>query len=322
MSIVKKTIFILAMLVCFAGLASAADVAAPCSYQLMPQIQVDSSGIFLDQVILCSNPGNIVPHAFLACAPRLGQTEAFSQNDIAVLARAGGAGLTLTNWTGGGAVRVSRRIRTLEDSDIVELLTAALQKEYVKNQGELELHLTRPWPRPQAPDEPLTVKIGEMPLLGVMPSFVVNFELLAGKERVGAWQVPLRASVWRDIPVAHSSLQRGGSLRDADVTMERADVLVERDVYMNFPVTDDTLELTEAVPVGRPILNRAVRQRPLVTRGEMVEGVYQDGALSISLMVETPEDGVLGQTVRVRNPKTQRELVGKVENEKTIRITL
>jgi flagella basal body P-ring formation protein FlgA len=230
--------------------------------------------------------------------------------------------LTLTNWTGGGAVRVSRRIRTLEDSDIVELLTAALQKEYVKNQGELELHLTRPWPRPQAPDEPLTVKIGEMPLLGVMPSFVVNFELLAGKERVGAWQVPLRASVWRDIPVAHSSLQRGGSLRDADVTMERADVLVERDVYMNFPVTDDTLELTEAVPVGRPILNRAVRQRPLVTRGEMVEGVYQDGALSISLMVETLEDGVLGQTVRVRNPKTQRELVGKVENEKTIRITL
>ena len=39
-------------------------------------------------------------------------------------------------------------------------------------------------------------------------------------------------------------------------------------------------------------------------------------------MVETLQDGALGQTVRVRNPKTSRELYGKVENEKTVRITL
>lgn len=54
----------------------------------------------------------------------------------------------------------------------------------------------------------------------------------------------------------------------------------------------------------------------------MVEAVFQDGSLGISLMVETLEDGTLGQTVRVRNPKTKHELHGKVENEKTIRINL
>ena len=54
----------------------------------------------------------------------------------------------------------------------------------------------------------------------------------------------------------------------------------------------------------------------------MVEGVFQDGSLGISLLVETLEDGALGQTVRVRNPKTKHELHGKVENEKTIRINL
>ncbi len=54
----------------------------------------------------------------------------------------------------------------------------------------------------------------------------------------------------------------------------------------------------------------------------MVEGVYQDGSLSISLKVETLEDGLPGQTVRVRNPKTKRELYGKVQNEQTVLIAL
>jgi len=299
------------------GNATGAD-----AYRLMPQVEVDSSGIFLDQVLLCPAPNRVIPHAYLARAPRLGQSLSFSQNDIAVLAQAAAPALPLTNWTGVPAVRVSRRARALEDADLLDLLTTTLQKEYVKNQGDLELHLTRPWPKPQVPDEPLTVKVSEMPELGVTPSFVISFELWAGKEHVGNWQVPLKASVWRDVPVAHSTLRRGDSLMGADVTMERADVLVQRDVYLNYPTTDDTLELNETVDTGRPILNRSVRVRPLVLRGQLVEGVYEDGALSISLMVEALEDGVKGQTVRVCNPRTKHELVGKVENEKTIRISL
>jgi flagella basal body P-ring formation protein FlgA len=53
-----------------------------------------------------------------------------------------------------------------------------------------------------------------------------------------------------------------------------------------------------------------------------VEAVFQDGPLTISLKVETLEDGALGQMVRVRNPKTRRELSGKVQNEDLILIAL
>jgi flagella basal body P-ring formation protein FlgA len=53
-----------------------------------------------------------------------------------------------------------------------------------------------------------------------------------------------------------------------------------------------------------------------------VEAVFQDGNLTISLKVETLEDGGLGQTVRVRNPKTKRELLGKVQNEDLVLIAL
>jgi len=205
---------------------------------------------------------------------------------------------------------------------LLELLTETLQKEYVKGQGELDLHLTRSWSKPQVPDETLTLKVAEMPSTGVSPNFVVTFELWNGKERVGNWQAPVQAALWRDIPVAHSTLLRGQALKDADITMERSDVLVQRDAFLNYPTSDDSLELTESIAAGRPILNRSVRVRPMVLRGQTVEGVFQDGSLGISLLVETLEDGVLGQNVRVRNPKTRHELHGKVENEKTVRITL
>jgi flagella basal body P-ring formation protein FlgA len=321
MNFSKKALFLVLAGLIQTGFVSIGTAASPEPLKLLPQAQVDGSGVFLDQIVTTSN-AQVVPHIRLARAPHAGEAVAFSRSDVAALAQAGGAGLLTTNWTGADAVSVSRRVRPFEDSDLLELLTDVLQKEYVKNLGELELHLTRPGPKPTVPDEELTLKVSEMPVMGLSPNFVVGFELWDGKERVGNWRVPVQASVWRDIPVAHSNLIRGESLKDADVTMERSDVLIQRDAFLNFPTTDDTLELTESITAGRPILNRSVRVRPLILRGQMVEGVFQDGSLDISLLVETLEDGALGQVVRVINPTTRRELHGTVENEKTIRINL
>jgi flagella basal body P-ring formation protein FlgA len=217
---------------------------------------------------------------------------------------------------------VSRRTRQFSESDLIELLTATLQKEFVKDRGELELHLTRPWIKIQAPDETLTVKVSGLPPAGVCPNFMATCELWNGRELVGSWELGLRAELWRDVPVARSTLLRGEPVKDADISMERRDILIERDSYLNFPATDDSLEFTDNVPVGMPVLKRYVRLRPLILRGRVVDGVFQEGTLSISLKVEALQDGSLGQTVRVMNPKTRKELYGKVQNEQTVLIAL
>src|SRR4051794_37955090 len=61
--------------------------------------------------------------------------------------------------------------RTLDQAELTLLLTQTLQKEYVKDRGELELRVTQPWTAKKISDEPLTVKIIEMPTIGVTPSF-------------------------------------------------------------------------------------------------------------------------------------------------------
>ena len=315
------------------GLSAVACVARAddaVTWQLLPDVKVDGTGIFLSQVVAPTTsslvehtPQTVVlPHLRLAPAPSLGQTASFTRAQIIELAGGQVPELSGTNWAGPAKTVVSRRTRTLTDSAMLEMVTAVLQREQVKDRGELELRLVRPLPPALIPDEGVTLKVTETPQSGIVPNFFIRCELWNGQEHVSDWQIGLQAKIWRDVPVATERLARGQRLQDAPISLERRDVLVFRDSFINFPTDDPGLELTENVPAGAPVLSRYVRVHPAVQRGRLVDGVYEDGGLSISLKVETLEDGATGQTIRIRNPKTKRELYGKVKNEQTILITL
>jgi flagellar basal body P-ring formation protein FlgA len=293
----------------------------PGAYALVPEAKVDGSGIFLNQLVR-PPPSATLPPLRLAPAPSVGQTTPLSRQQIIDLAKEAAPELDTTNWTGPNNVRVSRRTRQLAEMELVDMLRTALQRDYVGARGDLELHLTRPWAEVTVPDEPLALQLTELPPAGVMPNEVAGFELWCGKERIGAWQEPVAARVWHEVPVAHSPLARGELLRDADIALERRDVLEQHEACIRFPVSDDSLELKTSVSAGTPVWSRCAAARPLVRRGRLVEAVFQDGDLIISLKVETLEDGALGQTVRVMNPKTHRELLGKVQNEDLVLIAL
>jgi flagella basal body P-ring formation protein FlgA len=230
--------------------------------------------------------------------------------------------MSATNWTGPTRVRVTRRVRAMEEAELTSLIAAAVQNEYVKDLGELELRFSSPWQTVMVPDEPLSVTLTQMPANGVNANFLAGFDLWNGKERVGHWQAVFQARVWRQLPVAHSTLLRGQLLRDADVTLERRDALALRDVVLQISKDDNSLALVENISAGQVVPNRAVRPRPVLKRGQVVDGIFEQGTLSISLKVEILEDGLVGQTIRVRNPNTRRELYGKVQNEETVRIAL
>ena len=212
--------------------------------------------------------------------------------------------------------------RVLDQSEVTMLLRQALQQEYVKDRGELELKLTQPWKDKKISDAPITVKITEMPTMGVVPSFIVRFELHTTNENLGSWQMPAQAHVWHDAWVAHSMLKRGDSLADADITRERRDMLLVHEPLAEFAEDRSALEIAEPVGINAPLLARCVRPMPVVHRGQTVQALVSDGALSIAMKVEVLEDGAPGQTVRVRNKQTLKDIRGKVLNEQTILVSL
>jgi len=291
------------------------------AFDLSPAVQVDSSGIYLHQILSRQIPVSNPPIR-LANAPAFGQAASFSCTQIAALLKAAAPELATTNWSGAVQIRITRRSRAFNESDLRELLTVTLQQVHVKEKGDLELRLSRPWAPVYVPDETLVLKVIDLPASGVGPNFIVRFELVAGTDRVGPWQVVVQARVMKDILVARTLLKRGQPLLSSDFTAERRDVLSLREPLDESVLRDPTLELIEGVQAGQPLLARSVRMRPVVQRGQMVDGLVREGALNISLKVEVLADGLPGQTVRVRNPKTKREFYAKVQDEQTVVINL
>ena len=208
------------------------------------------------------------------------------------------------------------------ETDLLALLTTTLQQDYVKDKGELELSLRQPWESPAVPAEPVTLKLMELPASGVSPSFIVRFQICTSTSTLGTWQVAIQAHVWREIWVAHTSLRRGTPVSEADVARDRRDVLNVREALAEFPAGDPNLELAEPVPSSAPLLARMIKARTVIRRGQIANAIIEDGTLNVSTKVQALEDGAPGQTIRARNPVSQRDLSGRVVDGQTILISL
>ena len=260
-------------------------------------------------------------------AIRLCDAPAFGKNLILTRAQIGdllaaNAPVVGTNFSGPDAIKISRRARTLGESDILGLLTATLQHNYIKDKGQLELRLAQPWNALVLPDEPLTLDVSDLPSAGVTPGFIVRFTLRTAHETLGNWQANLKASVWREVWVASVQLKRGDPVSPDLFSRERRDILSLREPPADFAAADDALEIAESVPPGVPLLAHMVKARAVVHRGQHADALVQDGAMSIKTKVEILDDGSPGQTVHARNSLTHRDLSGTVLNEKTILISL
>lgn len=276
-----------------------------------------SQGIFLADV-LTNRTSEPLPRIQLAPAAAIGRPVYFSRAQVSSLLTKAAPDLVCSNWIGADRVKVSRATRMVSETLLKDLLTDAIQREFIKDRGELELRFNRPWNALAVPDEPLSIKIVEMPTSGVSPSFICRFEIISGGEVAGTYQQPLNAKVWKEIFVARSNLTRGQPLRDADIGLERRDVVNNREYLTSLPLEDPYVEFRENVPAGTQISARTLRLRSVIKRGRMVDAIARDEALTISVKAEALEDGVPGQMVRVRNIRSKREFKGKVQDEQTV----
>lgn len=288
---------------------------------LLPAAPVDGEGIFLSQ-LLATNTAPVLPQIRIADAPAFGQATLLTRDQILEIALQAAPKLVSTNWAGSRAVRVTRRARSLCETEVKTRLTEALQREYIGDRGDLELRLLRPWGALAIPDEPCTMKILDLPTAGISPNFVVRFELRTSRELVGSWQAPVQARVWKEIWAARTVLRPGQLLNEADLARERRDVLTLREAPVSLSETESVLEIAEHIQAGAPLYARSVRPRPVIRRGQIVEAQLQENGLVISLKVEALESGAPGQLVRVRNLQSRKEFRGKIQNENTILVFL
>ena len=285
--------------------------------ELLPHAVASSQGVFLGDVVT-NKSEQALPRILLAPAPPVGRPMFYSRVQVNGMLAKAAPEISCTNWCGAERIKISRATRVGNYTMLQELLTEALQKESVKDRGEVELRFTRPWNALVVPDDPISIKITEMPSSGVSPNFVCRFDLMAGEEKVGTFQQMLSASVWREVFVAQSNLTRGTPLKDADVGLERRDVLNNRDYLTSLPLDNPYVEFGQNVAAGNQITARVLRLKTIIKRGRVIDAVAQDEGMTISARAEALEDGIPGQMVRLRNIRSRKEFKGKVKDEQTV----
>ncbi|MBI5385913.1 MAG: flagellar basal body P-ring formation protein FlgA [Verrucomicrobia bacterium] len=303
------------------GFGSRARATEPSALLLRASAQVDSEGVFLNHLVAAASNAPL-PALRLTNAPLFGQVLTLSRAQVAGWIAQLAPEWATTNFTGPASIRITRRARAFAESDLLTLLTQTLQRDHVKDRGELELRLVRPWTALSLPDEPITMRLLDLPTAGVSPMFIVRFELRAGNELLGAWQSAAQARVFREVLVARVTLKRGDTMREDDFARERRDLLAMRDPVFEMPGGEFAYEMADGLQAGAPAALRSFRLKPLLHRGQSADALVQDGALSVTMKVEVLEDGAPGQLVRARNPQSKREVRGKVLNEQTLLIPL
>src|SRR5690606_21831692 len=136
--------------------------------ELRSQTTAGTQGILLADLVNAP-PEQALPRLVLAPAPPIGRPLVLTRAQVAQWLALKAPELLCTNWLGAERIKIARATRVLNQAGLSELLTAALQAGYVKERGELELRFNRPWSNVMLPDEPLSIRILEMPTSGVSP---------------------------------------------------------------------------------------------------------------------------------------------------------
>ena len=134
----------------------------------------------------------------------------------------------------------------------------------------------------------------------------VNGEVVANK----SIRVALKASA--QVVVITSDLRRGETLTASSLELREQDISGLDEPFFAFePLLGK--QLKQSLRLGQPVLRRQVEFPPLIKRGDRVTIQAQNPGIQLNAMGEARQNGELGETIRVRNNSSLREILCQVQ---------
>jgi len=277
-------------------------------------------GLYLDQLISAENTKIVIPHVKVTNPPAFGTTVSLKTSFVKNFCAQYIPELPDLEWDAPESISVFRNTRSLSEPEIVQIIKDKLQSDFIKDKGELELNLLSQWKPINIPDDPIEIRIIEPLTLG--PSTVLRFELKNTHDWSITKQLLINIKVKANVYVTRNNLKRGQVITEADVQLEKRDILQLRDTPIQGQIDFGEVESTTYLAPGSVLLAGQIRSRSLVKRGDIIDAIYTDGAMSIRLKVEVLEPGGKGDSIRVRNTQSKREFTGRLKDEQTVVVVL
>ena len=134
--------------------------------------------------------------------------------------------------------------------------------------------------------------------------------------------VPVHIRAFGEVVVAKHALPRHTVLRASDVHAVRRDLSRYDQGFYSTPQQVVGMVVKYSVGQGSAITPRALRPKQLVRRGESITIVAQRAGLTIRVKGEALMDGSNGETIRVKNSRSEREIDAIVIAPHTVKVKL
>ena len=208
--------------------------------------------------------------------------------------------------------------KTFSSEQLAVSLSDALTNEFPSEQGTFRVTLLRPQPPITIPEGPIEFALKGLPTTTLRSRVMLKYELKVNGQLIKAESVPTEIQLMKEVLVSTRRLNRGESLSYDDFSLEIKDIMGLHQPPMD-PASDvSTYEINYTLMQGKILTKRNIRKKPVVDRGDIVNGWLKRGLLQINLKLEVMEEAAPGQLVRVKNIRTKKYLRGVVQDENSI----
>ena len=271
--------------------------------------------------------GDLIEHAGVIAkvpifrAPDLGSTGTVSADAVIEAVRR----LQLIGLDSGGLseVVVTRASRTIPAKDIEARVAQALAAQYalgpVKDiQVNFDRELRAIQLEATAKGEP---RVGHVNYDSHSGRFDVTLDMPTGATTRGALHLSGRAAATVEIATLVRPLDRGETIKAADVTLERRPRgTIARDIVTD---SEQVIGLAARNPMqpGRPLRLSDLTRPAVVLRNETVTLTYQVPGITLTVRGKAAESGAEGDVISVLNEQSKRTLQGVVSGPGRVTIS-
>ena len=262
--------------------------------------------------------GDLVEHAGIIAnvaifrAPDLGFTGTVPADAVIEAVRA--HALVGLDTGGLSQVTVIRASRTIPAKEIEDCVAQALSAKFglgeAKNIGvNFEREMRTIQLEPSAKGEPRVARITYDPRSG---KFDAMLELPTGAANRGLLRLSGRALATAEVVTVLRSVERGGLLRETDVSVERRpraeigrDLITNREQAIGFAARN-------ALQAGQPLRGADLMKPEMVQRNETVTLTYEMPGITLTVRGKATEGGAEGDVISVLNEQSKRTVQGVV----------
>lgn len=131
-------------------------------------------------------------------------------------------------------------------------------------------------------------------------------------------RVPVKIQIFQDVIVATMPISRDQIISAKDIQLNKQDINQLGDGY--FQTEEEILGLStiKSIQPGAVIKRHMVRQPIIIRRGETVKIVINQPGFTLEADGIAQSDGAMGETIKVKNSRSNKMLDAKVKNSSTV----